>query len=105
MCSCYVWCFPKVVCSLLASALGNHACFESSKTPHHVDCLCCRAAGLTAQRRRAPPAAAPAPPAAPPGGPPRILQNTPRECSCYEQLHSRVSRKKCDMARDMSQSA
>jgi len=29
----------------------------------------------TAQRRRAPPAA-------PPGGPPRILQNTPRECSC-----------------------
>jgi len=31
-------------------------------------------------------------PTAPPGGPPRILQNTTRECSCYEQLHSRVSR-------------
>ena len=29
-------------------------------------------------------------PAAPPGGPPRILQNTRRECSCLrQQLHSR----------------
>jgi len=41
------------------------------------------------------PAAAPAPRAPPPGGPPRILHNTPRECSCSTNNYTHACHSFC----------
>ena len=61
---------------------------ESSQISNHADCQCRASTSLLAQRRRAP-----RPPAAPPGGPPRILQNTPRECSCSTNVARKTFRR------------